>query len=404
MSALAVDLIPTDDDQYGEDHERFVERRLGELSMTFGRYVEGIVLGVLVLASLGVAAVSLRRRSLPTWTGAPARLVEMITALSLVVVVSQALGTIGLFRVGPLVVTLALIALLAFCFGKPRAAGPELLSVAEPAPVALHGRQEAWWEPVVAILAVSLVAAEWGAGTLHALRDGVSGVDSLWYHMPISAGFVQSGSVAALHNINNDNVIEFYPATSELLHAVSILLLGSDFVSPLVNALWLGLALFAAWCLGRRYGVGSLTTMATALLLGTTEVIADEPGSAYNDVVGTALVLAALALLAYVEVPWGRRGSRSGALDGRSGRRTGHRCQGHLCVSCRGPDGRCDRTFAKGRAHTSGSLVVRSRRGDRRFLVRPQPGLRGESVSKRAPRSGIRSAAEFAWRHWTDDF
>ena len=97
MSALAVDLIPTDDDQYGEDHERFVERRLGELSMTFGRYVEGIVLGVLVLASLGVAAVSLRRRSLPTWTGAPARLVEMITALSLVVVVSQALGTIGRF-------------------------------------------------------------------------------------------------------------------------------------------------------------------------------------------------------------------------------------------------------------------------------------------------------------------
>ena len=82
----------------------------------------------------------------------------------------------------------------------------------------------------LAILAVSLVAAEWGAGTLHALRDGVSGVDSLWYHMPISAGFVQSGSVAALHNINNDNVIEFYPATSELLHAVSILLLGSDFV------------------------------------------------------------------------------------------------------------------------------------------------------------------------------
>ena len=126
--------------------------------------------------------------------------------------------------------------------------------------------------------------------------------------MPLSAGFVQSGSVASLHNINNDNVIEFYPATSELLHAVGILLFGSDFLSPLVNALWLGLALFAAWCLGRRYGVGSLTTMATALVLGTTEVIADEPGSAYNDLVGTALVLAALALLAYVDVPWGQRG------------------------------------------------------------------------------------------------
>ena len=157
-------------------------------------------------------------------------------------------------------------------------------------------------------MAVSLVVAEWSAGTIRALQDGVSGIDSLWYHMPISAGFVQSGSVATLHNINNDNVIEFYPATSELLHAVGILLFGSDFLSPFMNIMWLGLALFAAWCLGRRYGVGSLTTMATALVLGTTEVIADEPGTAYNDLVGTALILAALALLAYVDVPWGRRG------------------------------------------------------------------------------------------------
>jgi hypothetical protein len=277
--------------------------------MTLGRYAESIVLCGLVIVSLGVAAVSLRRRSLPTWSGAPARLVEVIIAISLVVVVSQTLGTIGLFRVGPLVLAFVLVAFLTYWVGKFGPRGTESLPGASARPpVVSHSRQEAWWEPVAAILAVSLVAAEWSAGTLHALRTGVSQIDSLWYHMPLSAGFVQSGSVASLHNIDNDNVIEFYPATSELLHAVGILLFGSDFLSPLVNALWLGLALFAAWCLGRRYGVGSLTTMATALVLGTTEVIADEPGSAYNDLVGTALVLAALALLAYVDVPWGQRG------------------------------------------------------------------------------------------------
>ena len=258
--------------------------------MTLGRYAESIVLSGIVIISLGVAAVSLRRRSLPTWSGAPARLVEMIIAISLVVVVSQTLGTIGFFRVGPLVTTLVLVALWHLDWQDGASGTKSLTAVAGPSPVDSHTRQEAGWEPVAAIVAVSLVAAEWSAGTLHALRDGVSEIDSLWYHMPISAGFVQSGSVASLHNVNNDNVIEFYPATSELLHAVGILLFGSDFLSPLVNALWLGLALFAAWCLGRRYGVGSLTTMATALMLGTTEVIADEPGSAYNDLVGTALV------------------------------------------------------------------------------------------------------------------
>ncbi len=299
----------TEEDQYGEGHDGFIERRVESWKMTLARYVEGIVLCGIVVVSVGIAAVSLRRRSLSTWSGAPARLAELIIAIALVVVVSQALGTVGLFRIGPLVIALVLIASLSFWAGRSGARVPESLTAsAEPSTDVSPHRQEAWWEPVAAILAVSLVAAEWGAGTIRAFQYGVSGIDSLWYHMPISAAFVQSGSVATLHNINNDNVIEFYPATSELLHAVGILLLGSDFLSPLINAMWLGLALFAAWCLGRRYGVGSLTTMAAALVLGTTEVIADEPGTAYNDLVGTALILVALALLAYVGVPWGRRG------------------------------------------------------------------------------------------------
>ena len=153
--------------------------------MTLGRYAESIVLSGIVIVSLGVAAVSLRRRSLPTWSGAPARLVEVIIAISLVVVASQTLGTIGLFRVGPLVTTLVLVALLTFWIGKIGAGGTKsLTAVAGPSPVDSRTRQEAGWEPVAAIVAVSLVAAEWSAGTLHALRDGVSQIDSLWYHMP----------------------------------------------------------------------------------------------------------------------------------------------------------------------------------------------------------------------------
>ncbi len=125
--------------------------------------------------------------------------------------------------------------------------------------------------------------------------------------MPLAARFVQTGSVISLHNINNDNVIEFYPATSELLHAVGIVLMGSDFLSALVNVVWLALALFAAWCVGRRYGVASISVVAASMVLGTVAVIGSEPGTAYNDIVGVALVLATLGLLAYVDALWDPR-------------------------------------------------------------------------------------------------
>ena len=280
--------------------------------MTSGRYVEGVVLCALVITSVAIAAFSIRRRLLSAWFGAPARLAELIIGISILVVVSEALGTIGLFRTIPLVGVLVAVSLLAFRFGNNKADDATLPGGFKHSSLIAPNRQEAWWEPVAAVLAVGLVFAQWSAGTIYALRNGLSGIDTWWYHMPLAARFVQTGSVISLHNINNDNVIEFYPATSELLHAVGILLLGSDFLSPLVNMLWLALALFAAWCLGRRYGVASISVIATSMVLGTTEVIGSEPGTSYNDIVGVALVLAALGLLAYVDALWDPRRSFQG--------------------------------------------------------------------------------------------
>ena len=169
-----------------------------------------------------------------------------------------------------------------------------------------------WWEPTAALAAVSLVVAEWGPGTVEAYRTGMNTIDTLWYHMPFAAQFAQSGSITSLQNINNDNIIAFYPASSEVVHAVGIVLLGNDLLSPIVNLGWLAMALLAGWCIGLRFGVPCLTLLAVACVMGTTELVADEPGSAYNDVVGIALVLAALAILANLDRPWdARAGDRS---------------------------------------------------------------------------------------------
>src|SRR5207248_4742753 len=72
--------------------------------MSAGRYVLGLVALIAICGSLGVAAVAVRRRYLPDWTGAPARLAEAVTALALIIGVLEALGAVGLFRLVPIVV------------------------------------------------------------------------------------------------------------------------------------------------------------------------------------------------------------------------------------------------------------------------------------------------------------
>src|SRR5205085_9934578 len=47
---------------------------------------------------------------------------------------------------------------------------------------------------------------------------------------------------------------------------------------------------------GRRFGVAPATTLACVLVLGTPGLVATQPGGAYNDVAGVALLLTAFAI------------------------------------------------------------------------------------------------------------
>jgi hypothetical protein len=68
-------------------------------------------------------------------------------------------------------------------------------------------------------------------------------------------------------------------------------------LSPLLNHAWLALAFLAAWCVGRPFGVAAVSLMGAAAVLGTPEIVLDEGGSGLNDVVGVAMLLAAIAVL-----------------------------------------------------------------------------------------------------------
>jgi hypothetical protein len=68
--------------------------------MSFGDYLQGSIELVVVAAGMAYAAVALRRRLLPGWSGPSARLTEVVLGLSLLVVTAELVGVVGLYRPG----------------------------------------------------------------------------------------------------------------------------------------------------------------------------------------------------------------------------------------------------------------------------------------------------------------
>ena len=155
----------------------------------------------------------------------------------------------------------------------------------------------ATWQLVFAVVLSLLVVAQWAAPTLLALDRGIYGGDSLWYHMPFAAHIAGTGSVTELLFVDPLYLNWFYPQNSELVHAGGILMLGNDFLSPLLNLAWVGLALLAGWCIGRPHRAGVATLAAVAALMSADLMFSRQPGNANNDVVAIALLLASAAIL-----------------------------------------------------------------------------------------------------------
>ena len=57
------------------------------------------------------------------------------------------------------------------------------------------------------------------------------------------------------------------------------------------------MALLAAWCIGRPYGLGPQALIGASVALGSQSLVEFQAGEALNDITGVAFVLAAVALL-----------------------------------------------------------------------------------------------------------
>jgi len=278
-----------------------------ERVLTAGDYVIGVVELAAVVAALAFGAYRVRGLLLGEWSGAPARLVEVVLAVATLVWLSEGLGTFGGFKEYALLGTVIAVGVAAGLMAGRMASG----RASEPP--AAPPRPPAWnVATLVAVLACAAVAAGWMVPTLGTFAAGMDRADSLWYHMPLAAKFVQTGYLGHIYFFDPVFLASFYPANSEVTHAVPILFFGRDIVSPVMNLGWLALGLLASYCIGRPYGLGPQALVGGSIALGSQSLVEFQAGEALNDITGVAFVLAAVAILV------------NGYAAGHAGRPTAH--------------------------------------------------------------------------------
>ena len=256
----------------------------------------GLLRLALVLGPLLVACACLRRTWLPGIGASMAVLVDAVGVLGGLIVGAELLGLFAFDRWWSLAILFMAVAAISVGVTRGRERAPADREGPRAVPPD-HRRFSVY----VAIAAVVVVAAQWAVLTADALGGGILSFDSLWYHLPFAAAIAQTGSVTHVVFTQADPFVAYYPANAELVHAVGLLALGNDFLSPLLNLGWLALALLAGWCLGRPWGSEPATLTAVCAVVSVPVLSATQPGSAFNDVAGLAALLAAMALLVNAE-------------------------------------------------------------------------------------------------------
>jgi hypothetical protein len=270
--------------------------------VSVAEYIGGVARLIAVIAPLAIGAHVWRRHLAPTWSGAVGALADCVGTLSLLVVLSELLGTFGQFRRAPLIVAALVTGIGSWWwYRRHHTARPT-----EPAELPAR-RTPTATDVVIVASSTALVLAQWTTWVARSMVAGVGNAggpgngDSLWYHMPFAAEYARTGWTTHLQYLNGEALVTYYPANTALLHAVGLLTLGTDFLSVLLNLVLLPIGLLAGWCIGDTVGVGPSSLAGVAVALTLPVVVASEAGTAKDDVLGLVGLLAAVAFVVYSE-------------------------------------------------------------------------------------------------------
>jgi hypothetical protein len=257
--------------------------------MSIGRYVTGFVIILTVSGAAALMGYAVRRRFLPDWRGAQARLAESVVAIAVIVLESLALGLMHVFNRAGLLVASGVLAGAGITWLRriPGYDGESVPAAAKLGP----------WGALVAVGSAIAVFVQWVVQTIPAVQHGIFDFDTLDYHLPMALHWVQSGVIGPVHQTVPGLPVGYYPANAEIFHAVGMVAWQSDVLSLVLNVFWLLLALLAAWVIGQRWDAVPIAMAGTALVLVVPVMARNQPGSALTDIPSMALLLAAVALL-----------------------------------------------------------------------------------------------------------
>ncbi len=259
------------------------------MTPTLGAYLGGCLALIAMAAALGFGGFWLRRWIVPEFTGSLARLADITLAIALFILTLQVLGIIGILRRGWIIAGCIAVgvgvALLA------RAKAPKGHEAVRPPGINK-------WALLIAVGVASFTVAEWSFPAQLSLDRGMFGGDTTWYHMPFSARFVQDASILPVHFTDPLRLaVWFYPQSYELINGGLMAVTQSDWLAPMLNLGWVAMALLAAWCVGRPYGVAPATLVAAALVLDAGVMIETQAGEGRNDIMAFAFLAAYAAFL-----------------------------------------------------------------------------------------------------------
>ena len=262
--------------------------------MSGATYVAGVVAVVAIVVPLCLAARALRRTFLDDWTGAPAVLAGSVIGLGLLVGIAQVLGTFGILDSLPLVLAVAGCSTVIVVVERRRRGSSPQLPAGERRPKrGLQIRPAV----IVATVVVLAIALPWAARTIGSFRSGISGFDSLDYHLPFAGRFFQTGRTTSLYYTFPALATAFHPADAELVQAIGMLATHRDVLAPVLNLGWLALALLAAWSAFAPRRTRVLAMAGVGMLLATPLFVEFSGGRATNDLATVALFVSSVALL-----------------------------------------------------------------------------------------------------------
>jgi hypothetical protein len=262
-----------------------------------GPYLVGIVFLVTTLSSIAVASRRVRQWLLPDWTLPESGLVDAVIFLALLLGICALLGTVGLFRFWFILVVSALTPLAARVLVRTCRTPSREVSALD------REDREVRRDPfalAIGIIVAAVVIGMWVLHTQGSMR-GIRGYDSLNYHLPFAARFLQHGHTLPLTYAKPGDETAFDPLNAELLIAFAMVPFHRDVLVPFLSIGWAAFALLASWCIGHPRGIPELTLASASIIFVTPLMMHENAGQATNDIVAIALLLAAVALLVRAE-------------------------------------------------------------------------------------------------------